>query len=111
MKLLLDENLSPRLVNSLEADFPGSKHVHLCDLGSADDSEIWDYAKRSGFVIVSKDSDFAERSILHRDPPKVIWLRVGNCSTESIIELLYSAKETIRSFISTDEETCLILSR
>jgi predicted nuclease of predicted toxin-antitoxin system len=110
VKLLLDENLSPRLVASLESLFPGSRHVHSCNLGSANDVEIWEYAKAHGFVIASKDSDFAERSILLRGSPKVIWIRVGNCSTAGIEELLRSANKSIRDFVETDEETCLVLS-
>lgn len=66
MKLLLDENLSLRLVESLADLYPGSNHVHNLNLGGADDSEVWDYAKLHGFAIVSKDSDFAERSVLEK---------------------------------------------
>jgi predicted nuclease of predicted toxin-antitoxin system len=83
VKLLLDENLSPRLVGSLSDLFPGSKHVRDCRLERADDIAIWDYATEHSFVIVSKDSDFFERSIVYRSP-KVIWVRLGNCSTDEI---------------------------
>lgn len=110
MKLLLDENLSPWLVTSLASIYPGLEHVHNCNLGSAHDSAIWEYAKAHGFVIVSKDSDFAEKSVLHRNPPKVIWIRVGNCSTQAVENLLRSAGEVVRIFVETDEETCLILT-
>lgn len=111
MKLLLDENLSPRLAVSHQSDFPGSAHVHECNLGSSSDSDIWDYAKTHEYVIVSKDSDFAEKSVLLRNPPKVIWIRVGNCSTKHIEDLLHSSIALLRRFIDTDEETCLILTR
>ncbi len=62
MKLLLDENLPPRLADVLQSEFSGSVHAHSCGLGSADDEAIWEYARREGFTIVSKDSDFQERS-------------------------------------------------
>ena len=65
MKLLFDENLSPRLPRALADLYPDSAHVHECGLGSADDARIWDYAKQNGFTIVSKDSDFQDRSVLH----------------------------------------------
>ena len=58
MKLLFDENLSPRLVEALADIYPGSSHVHTCGLGSAADEAIWEYAKDHSFTIVSKDSDF-----------------------------------------------------
>jgi predicted nuclease of predicted toxin-antitoxin system len=75
VKLLLDENLSPRLVESLSDLYPGSKHVHSLQLGRADDSAVWAYAKAHQFAIVSKDSDFAERSVLDSEPPKIVWIR------------------------------------
>jgi predicted nuclease of predicted toxin-antitoxin system len=111
VKLLLDENLSPRLVESLADLYPGSDHVHNLNLGGADDAEVWDYAKLHRFAIVSKDSDFAERSVLESDPPKIIWVRLGNCSTEDVERLLRSAHEMIRGFLEEDEETCLLLGR
>ena len=111
MKLLLDENLSLRLVESLADLYPGSDHVHNLSLGGANDSEVWDYAKLHEFAIVSKDSDFAERSVLEKDPPKIIWIRLGNCSTADVERLLRSAHEAIRIFLKEDEETCLLLGR
>ena len=72
---------------------------------------MWEYAKAHGFAIVSKDSDFAERSVLYSNPPKIVSVRIGNCSTAEIEKLLRSASEMIRSFIEDDEETCLPLSR
>jgi len=72
LKLLFDENLSPRLVVLLADVYRDSVHVHQCGLGGADDSAIWEYAKINGFSIVSKDSDFQERTILIGSPPKVI---------------------------------------
>ncbi len=111
MKLLFDENLSPRLVESLRDVYPESQHVSGVQLGAAQDSAIWEYAKRHGFAIVSKDSDFAERGVLESMPPKVVWIRLGNCSTSEIEVLLRSEQETVRAFIEQDEETCLQLER
>ena len=73
----MDENLSLRLVELLADLYPESNHVHNLNLGGADDSEVWDFAKLHGFAIVSKDSDFAERSVLEKNPPKIIWIRLG----------------------------------
>jgi predicted nuclease of predicted toxin-antitoxin system len=111
VKLLLDENLSPRLMDLLSDLYPGSDHVHNLNLGAANDSEVWDYAKLHGFAIVSKDSDFAARSVLEKDPPKIIWIRLGNCSTGDVERLLRSAHEMIRGFLEEDEETCLLLGQ
>ncbi len=90
MKLLLDENLSPRLVESLSDLYPDSDHVENLRLGGAGDGDVWDYAKAHGFAIASKDSDFAERSVLEREPPKIIWIRLGNCSTGDVERVLRS---------------------
>jgi len=109
VKLLFDENLPPRLTETLSNVYPGSIHVHECGLGSTDDTAIWQYAKENGFAIVSKDSDFQERSVLRGSPPKIIWLRVANCTTSEIEKLLRAAVPVIRRFISEEEESCLVL--
>jgi len=109
VKLLFDENLSPRLPEGLAEAYPGSVHVHDCRLGSAEDSAIWQYAEENGFTIVSKDSDFQERSILLGQPPKIIWLRAANCSTGEIENLLRAAFPVIQRFIQKGEESCLVL--
>ena len=109
MKLLFDENLSPRLPGVLADLYPDSVHVHGCGLGNADDSIIWQYAKDHGFTIVSKDSDFQERGVLLGQPPKLIWLRAANCSSEEIENRLREAFPIIKRFIHGDEESCLVL--
>jgi len=109
VKLLLDENISPRLADVLQDIYPDSAHVHNCGLGSADDLTIWQYAKDNGFAVVSKDSDFQERSILLGAPPKIIWLRTTNCTSAEIEDLLRAALPTIKRFIQEDQESCLIL--
>jgi predicted nuclease of predicted toxin-antitoxin system len=96
MKLLFDENLSPKLVDRLADLFPDSAHVDRLGLGSASDETIWHYAQQHGFTLVSKDSDFHERSVLQGHPPKVIWIRRGNCSTRQLEELLRANREQIQ---------------
>ena len=109
MKLLFDENISPRLTAVLADIYPGSAHVHQCGLGSADDLVVWEYAKDNGFAIVSKDSDFQERSVLLGAPPKIIWLRATNCTSAQIEALLRTALPTVKRFIQEDTESCLVL--
>ena len=75
MRLLLDQNLSPRLLTALAGLYPGSSHVREVGLQTADDDTVWQYAAEHGFAIVSKDADFHERSFLLGHPPKVIWIR------------------------------------
>jgi predicted nuclease of predicted toxin-antitoxin system len=111
VKLLFDENLPPRLVDLLADLYPGSLHVHQCGLSASDDSAVWEYARKNGLTIVSKDSDFQERSILLGAPPKVIWLRTSNCASAQIEFLLRTASTVVSRFIEQDRETCLILGQ
>ena len=87
-RLLLDENLSPRLVALIADLLPGSAHVRDVGLARADEATVWAYARESGFAVVSKDGDFRQMSCLHGPPPKVIWMRVGNCSTDQALRLI-----------------------
>lgn len=103
MKLLFDENLSPRLVNSMRAKFPGSTHVHTIGYGGASDVDVWSYACDGNFIIVTKDVDFSDRSMLYGHPPKVIWIRMGNATTSRIEAALRAQTEQIEAFSRDDE--------
>jgi predicted nuclease of predicted toxin-antitoxin system len=98
------------LVDLLDDLYPDSVDVHQCGLGSLDDLAIWEYAKTNGFTIVSKDSDFQERTILLGTPPKVIWLRTSNCAGADVAGLLRATVAVVRRFVNDSQETCLILS-
>lgn len=109
MKLLLDENLSPRLSGLISGEFPGSAHVRDCGLKGKSDQAIWEYARSNGFTLVSKDADFYQRSILLGAPPKLVWLCVGNCTRSQLLNLLRAHEKEIRS-LETAQETVLVLS-
>ncbi len=96
MKLLLDQNLSLRLIHRLADLYPGSAHVFERGLERADDVEVWQHARENGFLITSKDSDFNELSVVQGFPPKVVWIRRGNCTTREIEELLRQQYETVK---------------
>ena len=98
MKLLFDQNLSPRLPQLLADIYAESIHVREIGLRDADDLVIWRYAKEQGYVIVSKDSDFQQRSLLYGAPPKFIWLRAGNCTVKAIETLLRRYSTAIHTF-------------
>jgi predicted nuclease of predicted toxin-antitoxin system len=103
VKLLFDENLSPRLARLLADLYPGSVHVHHIGFGAAHDAALWHYAEQHGFVIVSKDADFSERSLRLGPPPKVVWVRRGNCSTRDIETLLRRHYDVLLQFASDSE--------
>lgn len=110
MKLLFDQNLSHRLVGQLATEFPGSAHVRDVGLATSSDPDVWAYAAANGFVIVSKDTDFQQRALLYGHPPKVIWVRLGNCSTADVVNLLRSRLADIHAFEADPAASFLALS-
>jgi len=110
VKLLFDENLSPKLVGLLEAEYPGSAHVYGVGLRAGADRRIWEHAREYGFTIVSKDDDFRQRSFVQGAPPKVVWLQVGNAGTAEIADLLRERVPRLRQFESERESALLIVS-
>lgn len=109
MKLLFDQNLSHRLCRALVDAFPQSEQVKGAGLEQASDDEIWQYARRKSFGIVTLDADFAELAALRGAPPKVIWLRCGNQPTTVIERLLRDQATLIAIFEKNDEAACLEL--
>lgn len=107
MKLLIDNNLSYRIVQYLRSDFPDSDHIKNVLSVYADDSAIWQYAKLNNFVILTKDNDFDERSQLFGCPPKVIHLICGNVTTKQIIDILQNHKNNILQF-ELDNVNCIL---
>ncbi len=110
MRLLFDQNLSPRLDDNLRDIYPESLHVRAVGLEAADDDTIWDYAKDNDLIIVSKDSDFRQLSFTHGHPPKVIWIRRGNCSTSEIESILRIRHPDLLDFSQDEQSTFLALS-
>jgi len=109
VKLLFDENLSPRLAAAISDIYPNSNHVRICGLRGASDDRISQYALDNEFAIVSKDSDFQQRSVLLGSPPKVIWLQIGNCSTRRAEFVLINLASLIQDFLLRGEQDCLVL--
>lgn len=110
MKLLFDENTSPRLAQFLADVFPHSVHVREARLQAVDDAVVWEYARDNELMIVSKDSDMHQRSFVFGHPPKVVWVRLGNCSTGDIEKLLRRNFAAIKSFYEDAQASFLSLS-
>ena len=88
MKLLFDHNLSHKLVGRLDDVFPDSEHVRHVGLQEASDHAVWEYARSKDFIIVSKDEDFRQVSFLRGPPLKVVWVKLGNCTTDDVERVL-----------------------
>jgi predicted nuclease of predicted toxin-antitoxin system len=110
MKLLLDENLSRRLVPFLQHDYPGSSQVTLLGLESASDVEVWQVAKDQGFVIVTRDADFEELSLVWGQPPKVIWLKTKNQSRKITLQILLDHQPMIEEALLNRGQACVEVS-
>lgn len=102
MKLLLDENLSRRLVPFLVHDYPGTSQVTLLGMEQASDIALWQYAKQEGFVIVTRDADFQEIALVHGHPPSVIWLKTENPSKAITLKLLLDYSEHMIQALEKD---------
>jgi predicted nuclease of predicted toxin-antitoxin system len=110
VKLLFDQHLAPGLVRRLADLYPGSAHVRDFGLQAADDEAIWARAGADGFAIVTKDDDFRQRSFLRGPPPKVVWVRLGNCRTADIEALLRARHADVLAFEADPEAALLVLS-
>lgn len=110
MKLLFDQNLSYRLVSLLAIEYPGSVHARDVGLSTADDQRVWEYAAARGFAIVSKDTDFQPRALLYGHPPKVVWIRRGNCTSADVAMLLRSRRDELLVFEADADSAFLVLN-
>lgn len=99
MKLLFDQNISFRLINKIITLFPEAKQVRQLGIENYSDIEIWEYAKQNDYSIITFDADFLDISSLKGHPPKIIWLRFGNTSTDMLAEILTAKYEIIKEFI------------
>lgn len=110
MKLLFDQNISFRIIPKIEDLFPGSVQVRSVALENKTDSEIWNYAKENNFCIITFDSDFYDLSLVRGTPPKIIWLRTGNKTTQEIEKIIKENQIIIEEFIHNpdySEISCL----
>ena len=107
MSLLFDQNISFKIIKKIEGIFPGSQQVKSLGLENKSDKEIWAFAKKHNYSIVTFDSDFYDLSIIWGSPPKIIWIRTNDQRTTSIEKLLKSHKKTIKGFIESSELACL----
>jgi predicted nuclease of predicted toxin-antitoxin system len=109
MRLLFDEQLSDALPTVLDDVFPGSVHVRALVGVGASDERVWELAIEHGCILVSKDEDFHRLSVLRGAPPEVVWLRIGNCTTDAVATLLRRHEPALQSFADQDEATFLAL--
>jgi predicted nuclease of predicted toxin-antitoxin system len=110
VKLLFDENLSPVLPVALADCYGESQHVRDVGLKASPDVDVWSYAARNELAIVTRDSDFRQRSFLYGYSPKVIWIGLGNCSTRAVETLLRQRVAEVTEFLADEVKAFLVLS-
>lgn len=109
MKLLLDQNLSRRLLSTLCDAWPESSHVALLGLAQASDKQIWEYAAKHDFRLISKDNDFLNLAAFYGAPPKTIIVATGNASTDTVMHCLLSHRKDIEEFANNLSEAVLVI--
>lgn len=109
MKLLFDHHLSHRLVDKLADVYPDSSQTRLLHFSRSNDSDLWWYARTHGYVLVTKDEDLPEFAVIRGAPPKVIWLRIGNCKTSLVERVLRSNRIRVQQLVDDPERVVLEL--
>jgi len=103
MKLLLDQNISHRVALALSSLSINITQVRALGLEGATDIEIWTFAKRHDYTIVTFDSDFLDLVSYRGFPPKVVRLGCGNQRSSFIAALLEDKYSEIEDFIKDAE--------
>jgi len=112
VKLLLDQNLSYRLIKQIQFPFVGSEHVSKLNLENASDVNIWNYAKRNDFSILTFDVDFYDLSVLYGHPPKIILIKSSNQTSQHVKKLIDLHTNQIIEFLSSKNQAeigCLVI--
>ena len=97
------------MARSLVDVFPESQHVHSLGLDHASDREICDFANEHGFIVVTKDADFEDLALVLGFPPKVVWIRRGNCSVQELESLLRQQSAAILAYGEDQQARTLVL--
>jgi predicted nuclease of predicted toxin-antitoxin system len=106
MRFLFDQNISHKILAILPEQFSGSTSVKNEGLINSTDKDIWEFAKKNDFIIVTQDSDFNDLNLLLGFPPKIIWIRTGNLRTKAILDILITYMVDIEKFISDADHGC-----
>ena len=98
-RLLFDNNISHRVIARIDDIFPNTNHVMLEKLDDVSDERVWMFARSNGYTIVTKDSDFNDMAIHKGTPPKIIWIKLGNCKVAEIENILRVNEDEIKAFL------------
>lgn len=109
MKLLFDQNISPRILKNLPSELLECQQVRFVGLQDSSDIEIFQFARKNTFAIVTFDSDFVDLNALYGTPPKIVYLNTGNLSTRNVSELIVGNIEAIKNYLGAESDDILEL--
>lgn len=109
MKILVDQNIAPKLIDNIADLFPDSTHVNEIVLNKSTDQEIWKYALDNDYVLVSTDNGFSNLSILSEKAPKTIFIKGEVITTLKLEWTLRVNEESIKHFVTEDPSICLTI--
>ncbi|HLP50621.1 MAG TPA: DUF5615 family PIN-like protein [Chitinophagales bacterium] len=112
MNLLLDQNISHRVVQLIQNHFPEASSIKHQGLTNADDLSVWKFAKENDFCVVTFDEDFYNIQLIKGFPPKIVWFKTGNLSNQKVADFLIAHKEMINAFLTDaayKDEGCMEL--
>jgi predicted nuclease of predicted toxin-antitoxin system len=87
------------VIKGIQDLFPLAKQLRELGLENYSDRSIWDFARKEDYTIVTFDSDFFDLNLILGTPPKIIWLRIGNATSEDIIQLFRQNFDLITEFL------------
>lgn len=107
MKLLIDQNISKRIIASITDIFPDSVHVVDVSLSDASDLEVRNYAYLNQYILVTTNNEFFDLNMLLENPPKIIHIKGNHVTSNKLEWALRVNQEGIESFYSDSPTTCL----
>jgi len=109
VNLLFDQNISPRLLKILPPEFSNCQQVRFVGLEDASDFEIFKFARKNDFAVVSFDADFVDLNAMYGTPPKIVYLNTGNLTTANISKLLLDNILRINHYLNSESDEILEL--
>ena len=109
MNLLFDQNISPRILKILPQQFSNCQQVRFVGLEDSSDFEIFQFARKNDFAVVTFDSDFVDLNAMHGTPPKIVYLNTGNLTTSNVSELLTDNILRIQHYLNSESDHILEL--
>ena len=104
MKFLIDNQLPPKLAQWITTQGYDVAHVQDIGLADAPDIEILEFAANNRYVLVSKDEDFLHLSLTHRGRPQIVWVRLGNCRTISLLSVFGRSMSSLVAALESGQD-------